>query len=296
MIQLGKTQTLKVLRSTSVGLYLGEAQDPLAVFARKTSSNPSSMTQTSELLLPKNEYKSAPPAGSELTVFVYKDSSDRPIATLKKPLLEIGGFALLTVKEVTPIGAFLDWGLVKDLFLPYREQTAALSPGKKILVTLYVDKSSRLCASMKLYRKLLTSGEFSKGQWVGGHVYEISDRFGAFVAVEDRYSALIPKATISRNIEVGEEVKARIVKVLDDGRLELSLHDEAHKEISADCERVLELLKENGGFMPYHDKSDPGEIRRVFGMTKNEFKRAIGHLYKLSDITIGEDGIYERKE
>ncbi len=296
MIQLGKTQKLKVLRSTSVGVYLGEEQDPLAVFARRTTSNPSSMTDTKDLLLPKNEYRTAPRIGSELSVFVYKDSSDRPIATMKKPALEIGGFALLEVRQVTPIGAFLDWGLAKDLFLPYREQTAALTEGKKVLVTLYVDKSSRLCASMKLYRKLLTSGVFKKGEWVRGHVYELSKNFGAFVAVDDKYSALIPRATISQKIEVGDEVKARIVKILDDGRLELSLHEEAHKEISSDCDRVRELLAKNGGFMPYHDKSDPEEIRRVFGMTKNEFKRAIGHLYKLSEITIGEDGIHGREK
>lgn len=291
MIQLGKIQNLKVLRVASIGVYLGEDYDPLDVFARKTTGNKSSLKDTPDLLLPKNEYKSTPEVGSTLKVFVYKDSEDRPIATMRYPSLQVGEFALLTVRQVTNIGAFLDWGLPKDLLLPYREQTAELHEGDKVLVTLYVDKSSRLCASMKLYKKLRTDGSFEKGEWVKGHIYEISDTYGAYVAVDDKYSGMIPKKTITAPVKIGALVKARVVKILPDGKLELSLHEETHKEIFDDCDKVLRALEANGGFLPYHDKSSPEDIREFFAMTKNEFKRAIGHLYKEGNITIGEDGI-----
>lgn len=291
MIQLGKVQTLKVLRNTSIGAYLGEDYDPLDVFARKTTGNKSSMKDTVDLLLPKNEFKGELEVGSSVKVFVYKDSEDRPIATMKYPSLQIGEFAMLTVKQVTGIGAFLDWGLPKDLLLPFREQTAKVEVGDSCLVTLYVDKSSRLCASMKLYKKLRTDSNAEKGEWVKGHVYELSDNFGAFVAVEDKYSALIPKKDLAEPVKVGQSVKARVVRVLEDGRLELSLHEESHKALDSNTEKVLSALKAASGFLPYHDKSSSEDIRDFFHMTKNEFKRAIGHLYKQKKIVIGDDGI-----
>lgn len=291
MIQLGKTQKLKVLRTTSIGVYLGETYDPLAVFSRKTTANASSMTETPDILLPNNEIKDKLEVGDEVKVFVYKDSEDRPIATTKFPPLQIGTTAPLKVKQVNNVGAFLDWGLPKDLMLPFREQTAKVEEGDTALVTLYVDKSSRLCASMKLYHHLRTDGEFQKDEWVNGRVYEISENFGAFVAVDDRFSALIPRNTLSEKLTVGQCIKARIVKIQEDGKLELSLKEPVYKQLDDDCKIILDSLAKADGFLPYHDKSSPDEIRDYFQMTKNQFKRTIGHLFKQKKIIIEKNGI-----
>lgn len=292
MIQLGRIQNLEALRNTSIGAYLGEARDPLAVFSRKSEGNTASITDKTDILLPKNEIKKPLAIGESIRAFVYLDSEDRPVATLKAPALTIGAIALLKVNDVNKVGAFLDWGLPKDLFLPYKEQTVRVNPGDSALVTLYIDKSKRLCATMKLYKHLRTDSDYEKDSRVKGRVYEIIDSFGAFVAVDNLFSGLIPAKELIRKLNVGDELELRVSKVLEDGKLELSMREPGYLQINTDCDSILNALKETkNGFLPYHDKSDSAVIREVFGMTKNSFKRAIGHLMKQGLIDILDEGI-----
>ncbi len=300
MIQLGRIQNLKVLRITSAGAYLGEERDPLAVFSRDTSANTSSITDRTDVLLPGTELRQDAgqdiKIGDEVKAFVYLDSEDRPVATLKTPMLTIGAFALLTVKDVNNIGAFLDWGLAKDLFLPYREQTFKVAVSDKVLVTLYVDKSKRLCATMKLYKHLRTDSDYARSDWADGTVYEVSGEHGAYVAVDNLFSGLIPSRELIRPVKPGEQLRLRITKVLPDGKLELSMREPGYLQLGSDCEAIYNKLKASGkGFLPYHDKTDSAVIRSEFNMTKNAFKRAIGHLMKDGLIDIREDGIELRK-
>lgn len=292
MIQLGKEQTLEVLRTTSIGAYLGEERDPLAIFARSTTTNQSSITDKTDILLPKNEFTKAPAVGDKIRCFVYLDSEDRPVATLKKPSLTLGSITMLRVVQVNKVGAFLDWGLVKDLFLPYKEQTYKVSEGDRVLVTLYVDKSKRLCATMKLYKYLRQDSDYQKGDKVPCTVYELNDKIGAYVAVDKCFSGLIPKRDLVHEVKVGDELELRISRVLDDGKLELSMRDTAPIQLGNDCDVILKALANaEQGFLPTGDKTDSDVIRRMYGMSKISFKRAIGHLMKQGKIKIEPDGI-----
>ncbi len=200
MIKLGEVQTLEVLKTTDFGIYLCEI-NKAADQEQKPSVNNSDRRRPpansgkndgNQILLPKNQVPNGTEIGDHIEVFVYKDSEDRPIATTTIPELTIGKTALLKVKEVTAIGAFLEWGLAKDLLLPFKEQTARVHSGEDALIALYIDKSDRLCATMKVYDYLDCHSPYHKEDRVIGTVYEIIDSFGAFVAVDNRYCALIP--------------------------------------------------------------------------------------------------------
>ncbi|MBP5489446.1 MAG: RNA-binding protein [Lachnospiraceae bacterium] len=242
------------------------------------------------ILLPTNQL-SGEAVGDVVSVFVYLDSSDRPIATKLLPKAEFGLTALLTVKQVNRVGAFLDWGLPKDLLLPYREQTRPVGEGDEVLVALYPDKSGRLCATMKLYPYLRTDSTHKKDDRITGRVYEVSDNFGAFVAVEDCYSGLVPKKDLFYPLAPMQQIEARVAGVLPDGKLTLSLREKAYAQMDGDSALILSALRSAGGFLPYHDKSSAEAIKARFSLGKNAFKRAIGHLYRERLITIGEDGI-----
>lgn len=271
MIGLGEIQPLAVQRIVELGAYLGNEEE--------------------QVLLPAKLLPSDTRIGDEIEVFIYRDSEDRKIATTHVPLLSLQKVAALKVKEVTKIGAFLDWGLEKDLLLPYKEQTYRVREGDLIPVTLYIDKSDRLCASMKIYRLLCCDSGYQADDRVEGFVYEISEKFGAFVAVDYRFSALIPKKELLKDIQVGSLITARISEVLPDGRLNLSLREKAYIQMDKDAETIYERLKEAGGFLPLHDKSKPELIRQELSMSKNDFKRAVGRLFKQRRVLIGEDGI-----
>ena len=208
----------------------------------------------------------------------------------------MGGLAVLTVKQVGRIGAFLDWGLEKDLFLPFKQQTAPVKPGEQCLVTLYVDKSGRLCASMKVYHFLRTDSSYQKDDKVEGIVYEISSNFGTFVAVDDCFSAMIPRKEPAEGIRVGDRITARVTEVKEDGKLSLSLREKAYVQMGEDAEKLLTLIREAGGSLPIGDKSAPDKIRELTGMSKNEFKRAAGNLYKqrVAEITADRISSYEQ--
>ncbi len=280
IFKLGEYQKLEAVKEVPMGMYL---------------SLPDTMRKEKEakelVLLPKREMPNDLMVSDLITVFIYKDSEDRTVATTLKPHITLGRFARLTVVQTTDIGAFLDWGLIKDLFLPFKEQTYRVKKGDNILVSLYIDKSERLCATMHLYELLCSDSEYAEGDMVSGTIYELSDNFGAFAAVDDLYSALIPKNELVRDVYIGEQINARVKAVRPDGRLTLSLRKKSYEQMDTDCEVIMEHLIRYGGFLPFHDKSTPDSIKREFGMSKSGFKRAIGRLYKNGNITIGDDGI-----
>ncbi len=226
-------------------------------------------------------------------MFLYKDSEDRLIATRKEPKLTLHEVGYLTVKEVGRIGAFLDWGLDKDLLLPFHEQPRdqRVQKGQSILCAVYLDKSGRLAATMNVYPWLSQDSPYHKGDEVTGTVYETSENFGRFVAVDDRYSALIPKKELVRDLKVGDKIKARVRQVRPDGKLDLTLREPVADQMNKDAEIILKKMAENGGLLPFTDKADPERIRMEMQMSKAQFKRAVGHLLKTGKITIGENDI-----
>lgn len=244
-----------------------------------------------EVLLPNNQVKKGTEKGDFYEVFLYKDSEDRLIATTTKPYLTLSQTALLEVKDVTNIGAFLDWGLAKDLLLPFKEQTKKVHLGEHVLVALYIDKSSRLCATMKVYDYLSCDSPYQKGDHVEGFIYEILDSFGAFVAVDYKYSALIPHNEMTRELHIGDVIHARIKDVTDEGKLTLSLQEKTKVQMGKDAELIYERLQKEGGFLPYHDKTSPEIIKREFKISKAAFKRALGRLLKERKIKLTENGI-----
>lgn len=229
--------------------------------------------------------------GDPVEVFLYKDSSDRLIATTNEPKITMGEIKALKVADTGKIGAFLDWGLEKDLLLPFREQTAKVRKGDEVLVSLYIDKSDRLCATMKVYDMLRQDSPYQKDDRVKGIIYDTSDNFGVFVAVDDCFSALIPKREAFGSLRVGERIQARVIRVREDGKLDLAVREKSFMQMDADAGMIWERLKENGGKLPFTDKAEPERIKAEFGLSKNAFKRAVGRLLKEGKIEIREESI-----
>ena len=283
---LGVVSDFRIAKITPIGAYLSPVPD--------ISETDSLSKPDFEILLPKNELAGREfRRGDLVQAFVYLDSEDRPVSTLKPPVLSIGKLAVLKVREVSDMGAFLDWGLLKDLFLPFKEQTIRVKTGQDVLVTLYIDKSSRLCASMKIYKLLKADSPYKENDHVKGLVYELSNEFGAYVAVDNEYSAMIPARDMVKSLRIGDVAEFRVSKVQPDGKLELAMRERGYVQLDKDCEKVYEELKASKkGFLPYHDKSESLVIKNKFNMSKIAFKRAIGHLYKKGMIVIKDDGIY----
>lgn len=277
MLRLGEKQRLKIVKKVSFGVYLAEEEG------------------TEKVLLPMKETPEGCELGDELEVFLYKDSRDRLIATTREPALTLGQIGLLRVKETGKIGAFLDWGLDKDLLLPFRQQTRRVRQGEECLAALYIDKSSRLCATMNVYPYLKTNSPYRIGDTVTGRVYETSENFGVFVAVDDMYSALIPKREAAGSFEIGEILKARVTDVKEDGKLDLSVREKAYIQMEEDARLVLQVIDEFAGVLPFGDKVSPEIIKREFGLSKNAFKRAVGRLLKQGKIELKDDRIYRKK-
>lgn len=275
MLEIGKKQELTAVKKVDFGMYFASEDEP-----------------DNKVLLPRKEVPEGFEIGDKTELFLYKDSSDRLIATKRQPKIEVGTISLLKVKNVTKIGAFLDWGLEKDLLLPFKEQTKKLYEGEEVLVSAYVDKSERLCATMKVYRFLSTESPYEKDDRVSARVYEISDKYGAFAAVDDKYSALIPAKEIVGEIKVGDTFEARVTNVLEDGKLNLAVRDKAYMTIGKDADYVMYVIKAYDGVLPFNDKASPETIKRECNMSKNQFKRAVGHLLKNGMIEIGEKVIY----
>lgn len=274
-MKLGEYQKLTVIKKVEFGVYLAEHEgDEMRV------------------LLPGKQVPQGTGIGDEIEVFLYKDSKDRIIATTNQPKLTLGGLAVLKVLQVGKIGAFLDWGLEKDLFLPYKEMTAKVQPEDEVLVTLYIDKSRRLCASMKkLYDLLSKDAPYKKDDMVSGRVYEFSRDFGTFVAVDDIYSAMIPAHEDCSHLKIGDVIEAKVLNVKPDGKLDITLREKAYLQMDADAEKVMEVIEEFAGVLPFTDKASPEVIKRETGLSKNAFKRAVGRLYKERRVEITEKAI-----
>ncbi len=275
MFNLGEKQTLVVTKKVDFGIYLAEDG-----------------TDGSErVLLPKKQVPKDVKLGDKLEVFLYKDSDDRLISTITEPKLMLHQVGRLTVTDVGKIGAFMDWGLEKDVLLPFHEQTRRVRKGEEVLCALYIDKSSRLCVTMNVYEYLSTNSPYKKDDRVTGVVYEMSDNFGAFVAIDDKYSALIPKKELYGDIQIGDIVGARVISVRDDGKLTLSIREKTLEQMDIDAKKILEEIDAYNGVLPFTDKASPDIIRDKMSMSKNEFKRAVGRLLKEGKIEIFERGI-----
>lgn len=274
-MRLGEYQELIYVKKVDFGIYLAEKeQDDVRV------------------LLPAKQVPKDIKLGDKIRVFLYKDSRDRLISTTKEPKIAMGMLAALTVKEVTKIGAFLDWGLEKDLFLPYKQMIGKVHANDEVLVSLYIDKSNRLCATMcGLYDLLSKESPYGKGDSVTGRVYEFSQNFGTFVAVDDKYSARIPKHEDTSALRIGDVIDAKVTAVKEDGKLDLTIREKSYVQMDADAEKVMEIIESYAGVLPFSEKADPEIIKRETGLSKGAFKRAVGRLYKERRIVITDGKI-----
>lgn len=270
-MEIGKIQKLQVVKKTDFGVYLG--------------------TNEEKVLLPKNQVPEGTELGDTIEIFICRDSEDRLIATTEKPVAQVGETAYIRVKEITKFGAFLDWGLGKDLFLPYKEQTTDIKEGDMVLVGIYTDKSDRLCATMKVYNYLQCTSTYEEDDIVKGVVYNFNPQYGAFVAVNNKYHGLIQMKELTSKVYVGMEVEARVKSVRTDGKLDLALRKKAYLQIDDDARKIIGYMEKNNGEIGYTDKARPEIIKKDFGMSKNEFKRAIGRLLKERRVIIKENSI-----
>ena len=274
MLQLGKRQELTVVKRMKFGVYLAEGKDA-----------------EERVLLPVKEVPDETEIGDRIEVFLYLDSKDRMIATRREPYAELGGVAVMEVKEVSNIGAFLDWGLEKEVLLPFKEQSRRVAQGEKVLAAVYLDKSRRFCATMNVYEYLETDSPYQKGDRVTGTIYETEGNFGVFVAVDNRYSGLIPKREAAGSYRIGDTIQVRVTAVKPDGKLDLSPNERVEVQMDKDAELVMKVIEEYEGVLPFGEKVSPEIIKREFGISKAAFKRAVGRLYKQGRIQIMENRI-----
>ena len=273
MIKLGEYNTLTILRDTEPGLFLGDEED-------------------NEVLLPNRYVPKVFEIKDKIEVFVYLDNEERPVATTDKPFIKRGDFAMLRCNQVTKFGAFLDWGLVKELFCPFKEQAFKMKAGGWYLVHCYLDdETERLVASSKtnsfLDNKELTVAQFDEVDIIVSHPSEL----GMNVIVNKIHSGLIFQDEIYKDISVGDRLKGIVKKVRPDNKLDISLSQIGYRNIEPNAEHILNELHDNGGYIPLHDKSDPSAIKEQLQMSKKSFKKAIGTLYKDRLITIEDEGI-----
>ncbi len=274
MMEVGKVQKLQVKKCTPAGTYVNSISENKEV----------------DLLLYESDKNFN--VGEIIEAFVYRNSKDEKMATLRKPKVVIGEVAALEVVSISRIGAFLNWGLERDLFLPFKQQIGKIKKGEKYLVGMYVDKSDRLCATMKIYDCLSCKSPYKVNDEVTGTIYSIKEAFGAFVAVENRYHGLIPTKELYGKHYEGETVQVRVKEVKADGKLELSLRKPIHFQMEEDIKILMEKLEICGGKLMVHDKSSPEEIKALLHMSKAAFKRAAGRLMKEGVIEMKNDGIY----
>ena len=277
MIRIGDHNNLRVVRSTSVGVFLGD-------------------NDGTEILLPNKYVPEGIQLNQELRVFCYLDHEERPIATTLEPLIKRDGFAFLEVAEVNNIGAFMDWGLEKQLLVPFKEQNKKLEKGKKYIVHCFLDeKSFRLVASTKVDRFLKNrQGDFEVNAQVGLLVNRKTD-LGWEVIVEDGVKGLLFFSDVFRPLAVGDRFQGFIKKVREDGKLDVSLEPTGVQMLDATADKIYNRLVAEGGFLPLHDKSSPEEIRDMLYLSKKSFKKGIGILYKQRKIELLPNGIRLKK-
>lgn len=274
MITIGDYNTLSILREREQGLYLADEEN-------------------NEVLLPNRYVPESYKIHDKIEVFVYLDNEERPVATTDKPYIKRNEFALLRCNQVNEYGAFLDFGLVKELFCPFKEQAFKMKAGQWYLVYCYVDdESQRLVASSKTNRFLdnseLTLSKFDEVDLIVSHPSEI----GMNVIVNEKHLGLIHKSDIYKDLSVGDRLKGTVKKVRPDNKLDIVLSQIGYKSIEPNADLVMKELNDNSGFIPLNDKSSPEDIKELLQMSKKNFKKAIGNLYKQRLISIKEDGIH----
>jgi predicted RNA-binding protein (virulence factor B family) len=270
MIEIGKRNVLEVNRKSDIGFYLA--------------------SELGEILLPTKYVPEGLKPGQQLEVFVYLDSEDRLIATTLTPNAQVGDFAVMQVKDTSNVGAFLDWGLEKDLLVPFSEQPRPMKKGEKHLVRVYLDRSERIAASAKIGKFLQLPAGLKVGQEVELMLYEFGE-LGAKVIIDGRFGGLLFKNELHGKYEVGDTLTGYIAKIRDDGKIDLTLRKPGGHDVVGSKETVLRVLTERGGFLPVGDKSDPELIADMFRMSKKRFKSVIGNLYKDGVIEITSKGI-----
>ncbi len=275
MIKIGDYNTLKIVREKTIGYFLdagtGRANDDILL--------PKGSTLGQELQLDE-----------EIEVYIYRDSKDRLVATLKKPLAKVGDLAYLRVAAVTNIGAFIDVGLDRDVFVPLKEMLYTLEKDKSYLFYIYLDKTGRIAATTYVEKHLENSEAYGVGDEVKGTVYGFQSNNSAMVAVDNRYRGVILHNEYFTKLNYGQVLELRVNRILEGGKLRLTPRKKAKEERSATQELILEYLKSHGGSMPFNDKSAPEDIYRTFKVSKNYFKNALGGLMKSNLIEQNEKG------
>jgi predicted RNA-binding protein (virulence factor B family) len=272
MKELGLISTLPINRFTDFGAYLA-------------------LSDGGEVLLPKGYLNGEEKEGDSLEVFVYTDSEDRPVAVTQRPVALLDEFAVMEAKEVTKFGAFMDWGLPKDLFVPHAEMAKPMTPGQKYLVRVCIDYRSNRLIGVSKYREFIYPApkDYEPGNEVEGLIFDKTD-LGYKVLLEDRYEGLVYANEVFQPIEIGSRRKLWVKKRRDDGKIDLQVLPTGRVKYDEGSEKILAILEEKE-FLPLHDKSDPIEIQAQLGMSKKHFKQCIGQLYKARLITIEPEGI-----
>jgi uncharacterized protein len=277
---LGCVVTRSVLRFGPPGAFLA-LEDTGAQEARAKT-----------VLLPASEVPQGAQVGDALEVFIYLDSEDRPVATLRAPKLKRGQVAFLEVTDVTRFGAFVDWGLPKELLVPYAEQTRDMRVGERHPIGLFLDDTGRLAGTMRVSEMLRSQGDFGLDEWVDGEAWRSEPELGVFVILERRFVGLLP-ASEPHALSRGAAARFRVSCVLPDGKIELSLRGHGHEEVEGDAEAILGRLSRPGA-LRVGDRSSPEEIRALFGLSKKAFKRAVGRLLKERKVELDGEGLLVR--
>lgn len=275
MVQIGRMNTLTVMREADFGLYLEGGE-------------------LGGILLPKKEIPEGVSVGDNLDVFIYLDTDDFVVATTRKPVVQVGEIAYLKVSEVNRIGAFLDWGMPKELLLPFAEQRGPLEVGQKVVVRVYLDNSDRLAASTKLDKFLDKEPQGLRvGQAVNLFVCRRND-LGYSVVVDNVFWALLHEQDLFRTVRVGQTLPGYIKRILPEGKVDVMLDKPGYGKVDALSQRILDDLEERGGVSPLGDKSQPEDIYQAFGISKKAYKMAIGTLKKQGHIEILPEGIRKK--
>lgn len=273
MLRIGDFNRLRVVKEVDFGMYLE--------------------SDLGEILLPKKYIEPGTEVDQFVNVFIYTDSEDRLIATTLTPHAVVDEFAAMKVKHTTDFGAFLDWGLEKDLLVPFREQHKRLKEGDVAVVRVVLDhRTNRVIGVGKLGPFINKDvSDLEEGQKVDLLIYDFTD-LGIQALINEEFSGMIYSNEVFEDLKIGDRGEGYIKKIREDGKIDLSLQKQGYGAVKDSTEGIFEQLKKSGGFLPYHDKSDPDDIQRVFKISKKNFKKAIGGLYKEGKIKIDDKGIY----
>lgn len=273
MVQVGRYNTLKAIKQVDFGFYLdgGEA---------------------GEILLPKRFVPKGLKEGEELEVFIYHDSDNRLIATTQRPKGQVGDIVALEVVSSTKQGVFMDWGLMKDIFVPLSQQSTNMYDGEKYMVQIYLDEQTGRVAATQKFAKQLSNEELTvqEREAVDLVVWHATD-IGYKVIINNRHTGVLHFGDVFRELETGDELKGFIKTIRPEGKIDVGVGEMGYKRVESETDKVLRLLREHDGYLPYHDKSDPEEIYDFFGMSKKTFKMTTGALYKQRKIEFTQTGI-----